>query len=633
MALLLSKEVKVNSKGGTSNAYKFKLEVIENSTNIDNNTSNVTINLWAAHNLSSTGGYKQYSSPKASLFVDSIEKTNVTVSEIYGTTYKIISAWTGDITHNDDGSKNIYVYATFNPNSNTSYLPSSMNVDGAVSLTTIPRTSTFSATDAEIEGISKITINRNSNFTYNLLYSFKNLTGTIATGVTSNYDWTIPTSFYEQIPSSKSATCTITCITYSGNTQIGSTSSTITVSCNEAINAPIISSYSIKDINQATKNLTGNDNVLVKYRSNVKITVNSSAKNGASISSVKVDGQSIDSSNSITFNNVDRNYFIVTLIDSRGFSKTIPITASYVDYVILTCQAKPKRTSQTSSTITLEYSGNYYNGSFGNTYNTLNMSWKYRQKGSTSWTNGGTLTPTISNNTYSGSKTLGTNFNYKKDYEFMISYSDKIDSQNTTISTSKGQGNFEIYDKALLANGDVLFRWDSGSIQVGDWLNSLKSTLMNSIYPVGAVYISLSSTNPSTLFGGTWQQIKGRFLLGVGEQDDNNSYRYGDSISKVDVPVGEKGGGDLVELTIAEMPKHNHTSNPHGHGRLKWWGGNTASLNSGGNSYRWNWDTTGKNDDGFTMDEATVSINNTGEGVAHNNMPPYLGVYMWKRTA
>ena len=132
-----------------------------------------------------------------------------------------------------------------------------------------------------------------------------------------------------------------------------------------------------------------------------------------------------------------------------------------INYVQLTCSARVEREDQTSSIVNLFYSGNYFNGSFGATDNALTMSWKYREKGASEWTAGGTLSPTISGNTYSGSIQCGTSFDYQKNYEFMVEFSDKIDSLNTGIITlSKGLGSLEIYDKAIKANGEVLFYWD-----------------------------------------------------------------------------------------------------------------------------------------------------------------------------
>ena len=71
----------------------------------------------------------------------------------------------------------------------------------------------------------------------------------------------------------------------------------------------------------------------------------------------------------------------------------------------------------------------------------------------------------------------------------------------------------------------------------------------NKIYPVGSIYMSVNSTNPSTLFGGEWEQIEDRFLLACGTNHNN----------------GETGGEATHTLTTNEMPSHNHTQDGHRH--------------------------------------------------------------------
>lgn len=122
------------------------------------------------------------------------------------------------------------------------------------------------------------------------------------------------------------------------------------------------------------------------------------------------------------------------------------------------------------------------------------------------------------------------------------------------------------------------------------------------IYPIGAIYLSVSATNPATLFGGKWEQIKDRFLLAAGDTYSN----------------GSTGGEANHILTIEEMPSHKHqikTNNDDFNNSAG--GGNYGTTHDGANSwYNTNWYT-----------------ENSGGNAAHNNMPPYLTVYMWKRVA
>ena len=133
------------------------------------------------------------------------------------------------------------------------------------------------------------------------------------------------------------------------------------------------------------------------------------------------------------------------------------------------------------------------------------------------------------------------------------------------------------------------------------------------IYPIGSVYMSFNSTNPGTLFGGTWVQLKARFLCGVGTLDTNNSTTfYGDTPSSYTIWANETGGENFHTLTINEMPAHTHN----------------IKRGTEGNSW---FGMTGKEP---TADPPyNVETSSTGSGWGHNNLPPYFSVYMWKRTA
>lgn len=125
--------------------------------------------------------------------------------------------------------------------------------------------------------------------------------------------------------------------------------------------------------------------------------------------------------------------------------------------------------------------------------------------------------------------------------------------------------------------------------------------ILDNVYPVGSIYMSVNSTNPKNLFGGTWEQIQGRFLFGM-----NSSY-----------PAGSTGGEITHALTIDEMPEHNHTiyypnaGGPYGNANIGY------PEDSGTN---------------MTWCAEMCKTAPTGGGAAHNNMPPYLSVYIWKRT-
>ena len=108
--------------------------------------------------------------------------------------------------------------------------------------------------------------------------------------------------------------------------------------------------------------------------------------------------------------------------------------------------------------------------------------------------------------------------------------------------------------------------------------------------------MSVVNTSPASFIGGTWTALQDRFLLGAG-----STYT-----------AGNTGGEATHTLTIDEMPSHNHGFDT-----------TTTTLTAGNNTAR----------SGGTLATSTKYTNSVGGGEAHNNMPPYLVVYMWKRTA
>lgn len=116
-------------------------------------------------------------------------------------------------------------------------------------------------------------------------------------------------------------------------------------------------------------------------------------------------------------------------------------------------------------------------------------------------------------------------------------------------------------------------------------------------YPIGAIYLSVDATNPSKLFGGTWEQIKDRFLLACGSTYSN----------------GDTGGEAVHKLIYNELPSEVVT-------------GYCAD-----NQKSWS---TGCWENYSTAAYSTNVIRLSGQGSGnqpHNNMPPYLAVYIWKR--
>lgn len=130
------------------------------------------------------------------------------------------------------------------------------------------------------------------------------------------------------------------------------------------------------------------------------------------------------------------------------------------------------------------------------------------------------------------------------------------------------------------------------------------ASIIDIVYPVGSIYMSVNAADPSKLFSGTsWEKLEGRFLLG-----SSSTYK-----------PGSTGGEATHTLTANEMPEHAHY----------------MASGNGGSDDTWTPDAGLYLVDSVTQAKNTfwaqLGMNNAGGSAAHNNMPPYLVVNMWKR--
>jgi hypothetical protein len=131
---------------------------------------------------------------------------------------------------------------------------------------------------------------------------------------------------------------------------------------------------------------------------------------------------------------------------------------------------------------------------------------------------------------------------------------------------------------------------------------------MNRIYPIGSIFLTLDKTfNPAEMFGGTWEQLKDRFLIGASEE------KY---------PANSTGGQTSVALKYSNLPENT----------LRAIKNNLATSKSISGSA---WGTQSVAANSYVATSVTY-VNDLGDSYAKENvatMPPYRAVFMWKRTA
>lgn len=194
-------------------------------------------------------------------------------------------------------------------------------------------------------------------------------------------------------------------------------------------------------------------------------------------------------------------------------------------------------------------------------------------------------------------------------------YTFTIGEQTYTIAkASSSTGNWQ-----LIQDSDYAFHFQR--------VLTMREEFLNLAYPVGSIYMSVNATNPETLFGGSWERISGQFLLGA-----TDGGATGTSIkSRSDAAPGASGGEASHTLSEGELPSIVGTFD------LRRWGtapGNVVSATTGKFSSSIT-SGTSSNTVGVTSTAATTQkiTHQFGSGQGHNNMPPFLSVYIWKRTA
>ena len=197
----------------------------------------------------------------------------------------------------------------------------------------------------------------------------------------------------------------------------------------------------------------------------------------------------------------------------------------------------------------------------------------------------------------------------QKDFKTLSSYQDIIINSEEFNKILDTKADEKLLDDYLLKK-DYIAGESGGAIDLSNYLTKNEAdqiyatkNIIEMIYPVGSIYITVNELNPSSIFNfGVWEKIEDKFLLGASSN----------------FLVGTEGGEQTHTLTLAEMPAHNHTFIRH-----QLWSTEDVPEAGVADGY------------GVTNKSVTVYTDNTsqvGEGIAHNNMPPYLSVYIWKRT-
>lgn len=361
------------------------------------------------------------------------------------------------VTHNTDGSLSVPVYFY------TGVFASKYKADygGTFTLDKIPRGATITAADNFTdEGNPTVTYSNPAGTAvsaldiaiYNTAGSTSYASYRAASKTGSSYTFTL--SDTERTNLRKAATGNTLAVkfylrtTIAGNTFYSSIEKTMTITNGNPTLSPTVT-----DSNTTTVALTGDSNKLVKYYSNAAYTINAAAVKNASLSSQKATHNGVSKTTATgTFNAVENASFTFEAKDSRGNTTTKTITKTLINYVKLTCNQKVRISAEGVATIDID--GNYFNGSFGATANTLTVQYRYKVSGGSygSWT---AATATKSGNTYSVSTTV-SGLNYQNAYVFQCRAVDKLATVPTEERTIKALPVFDWGENDFHVHGDLI---------------------------------------------------------------------------------------------------------------------------------------------------------------------------------
>lgn len=468
-----------NENGGK---YNLVASFNENSTSTANNTSNITCTAKLTKNnsrfeVTNAGVLKVYWHDNQS-GVDT-EWASLAVGELgYNTTERSASA-TKNVTHKADGTLSGYAKATWErTNAYGHYAPPSGNIStDNTALTTIPRASAPTLSNSTFNIGDTITVNTNrasSSFTHTITMTYGSTTTTIGTNVGASLSYNtanIANGLYAVIPNGTSLNGTITCTTYSGSTNVGSKTCSFTAKAVANNAKPTFSNFTFADTNSTTTAITGNNQVMISGKSTLAATITSAnkatARYSATMKKYTFAVAGLSAEQTYTTSDITKSMgspgvaaselpsgtrdFVVTAIDSRGYSTAVTKKVTIVPYSAPAINATAKRANGFENTTTVNISGTFsrieVSGTAKNTVNASSgVQYRYKPQNSTTWTIDWTnKAATI--DTANGKVTVAAfthNLDNQTAYDFQFRITDRLQTTTASIVVPVGQPAFWI---------------------------------------------------------------------------------------------------------------------------------------------------------------------------------------------
>lgn len=516
------------------------------------------------------------------------------------------------VDHDSKGEASVTLSAEWHSGFTSQWTPSSLTVSGKVTLPTIHRASSLAVPAMTLGSPATLTVTKaDSGYTHRITYAWGTHSGVVSaeTGTTS-IAWTPPLELANDIPNAATGVGTLTITTYSGGTALGSQSYSFTASV-PASAAPA-ASVALSD----AAGYADTYGAYVQTKSRLKAVTTASGKYGATVKGYTLAISGLTATGATATTGVlpesGTVAYAVTVTDSRGLSTVLRGTITVLPYAAPGVRSISAARCDADGTD--NPAGDHAKVAFVgavaplNNQNTAAYVIRYRAQGADTWSSqavpdaAGQYTPSAYGVIPAAVDTV---------YEVCIAVTDALGSTASLIVVLPSAQ--VLFRTAPAVDGLSIgqYRTEPGALIVGGLIEALKlpamdgvslggKALLDLLHPVGSIYQSTDSTSPAELFGGTWEQVKDVFLLAAGDSH----------------AAGSTGGEETHTLTKAELPDHNHT--------FKYTG---QSVTTGVNAIRLYQAASNQ------YNEYSGGQSSNCKGQAHNNMPPYLAVYVWKRTA
>lgn len=496
----------------------------------------------------------------------------------------------------------IYIF----PNNTNYFLWNFANV-ATLNITTAAGSSTIAAITQTVETLGTLTVSLNKAvdaFRHKLTVTAGDKTLYTSELFDSSHSVTVPRSWFDSFPSATTISATATVTTYNGDTAVGTASAAVTITADDGMRPQIsegwatAAPYNIGAVAGLTGYIAGYSQAEISFNS-AKLTQAA----GAALASVTVTCSGVTST-AVPYRTpiiLDAADVVCAATDSRGRTATQTIRIEPMAYApptlsqvqILRCTAAGVEAED----------GNYYSAKATATFsalggqNTLTLTAAHKIQGGVY----GTETPLTSGET----AIIGT-ISPDSTYQVRITATDALGNTAVTVTSLptrqwalkfRADGLGAAFGKAP-EHSKAIELPEGWQIWIGN--ETIRQSITDALLPVG-IYITLSvDTDPATLWGGTWERLEeGRTLIAAG-----STYT-----------AGSTGGEATHTLINSEIPSHNHAI---------WY----PNEGAGNNSAQIGYPSVASKSTYYAVGSYT---GDAGGGKAHNNMPPYLAVYIWHR--